>query len=289
MGVRFPPRAQKNVEQNLKNLISSIPKEVSHVTETLENAGFRAYLVGGCVRDLLMEREPKDWDVTTNATPEQVMGLFEKTIYENNFGTVGVCVPISENVARETEPHLIPLLKGEEAPSNSQEKAGDEVNHETSKYLIVEVTPHRTEAKYSDFRHPDDVVFTENIEDDLKRRDFTVNAMAIRHIKGQVSLMDMFGGVKDIKDKTLRCVETPDDRFTEDALRMLRAVRFACQLDFSVSHETTESILKNTELIKKISSERIREEFVKIIMSKNGSSGIVMLQKFGLLKNIIPE
>jgi tRNA nucleotidyltransferase (CCA-adding enzyme) len=261
------------VEQNLKNLISKIPKEVSRVTDTLEKAGFEAYLVGGCVRDLLMNKEPKDWDITTNAKPEQIIGLFDKTVYENTFGTVGICIPaevfVKENVARET------LLNN--------------VSCETPKYNIIEVTPYRIEAKYSDFRHPDEIKFSDKLEDDLKRRDFTVNAMAFRNSKENSGITDMFEGLKDIKDKTLKAVGNGDDRFAEDALRMLRAVRFACQLDFSVSYETMESILKNAELLKRISGERIRDEFVKIIMSPNPTSGIVMLQKFGLLKNIIPE
>ena len=258
------------MEQNTKNLISKIPEEVSHVTSTLEGAGFEAYLVGGCVRDLFMEREPKDWDITTNAKPEQIIGLFEKTVYENTFGTVGVCLPILENVSRET-------------------LVGD-VSHGTPEYKIIEVTPYRIEAKYSDFRHPDEVKFSDKLEDDLKRRDFTVNALALssgQNSKGH--LVDLFDGIKDIKDKMLKAVGSPDERFAEDALRMLRAVRFACQLGFSVSYETTESILKNSESIKKISAERIRDEFEKIIMSENPAVGIVMLQKFNLLKNIIPE
>ncbi|MFA6353960.1 MAG: HD domain-containing protein [Candidatus Paceibacterota bacterium] len=252
-----------------KSLILKIPKEVSHVTDTLEKAGFEAYLVGGCVRDLLMDKEPKDWDITTNAKPEQIIGLFEKTVYENTFGTVGVCVPFfddTQDVSRET-------LEGN-------------VSQETSKYKIIEVTPYRIEAKYSDFRHPDEVKFSDSLEDDLKRRDFTINSMALSP-KGQ--LIDLFNGIKDIKDKTLKAVGNSDDRFTEDALRMLRAVRFSCQLNFSVAYETTESILKNSDLIKKISAERIHDEFIKIIMSSNPASGIVMLQKFNLLKNIIPE
>jgi len=238
-----------------KNLISKIPQEVTRVTKKLEEAGFQAYLVGGCVRDLLIGREPKDWDVTTNTKPEQIITLFEKTVYENTFGTVGVIV------SRETD--------------------GKDVIRET-----IEVTPYRLEAKYSDFRHPDEVKFSEKLEDDLKRRDFTVNALALDS-KGQ--LVDLFDGLKDIKNKALRAVGEADDRFKEDALRMLRAVRFSCQLDFSVSYETTESILKNAELIKKISAERICDELKKIIMSPSPASGITMLQKFGLLKNIIPE
>ncbi len=245
---------------NLKDLLDKVPKEVSHVTQALEKAGFEAYLVGGCVRDLMMNREPKDWDVTTNATPEQIITLFEKTVYENTFGTVGVCV------ARETNT--------------------TDVIRETPEYEIIEVTPYRTEAKYSDFRHPDEVKFSDKLEDDLKRRDFTVNALALSS-KGQ--LVDLFEGIKDIESKTLRAVGNPDDRFTEDALRMLRAIRFSCQLDFSLAQETYTSINKNAELIKKISPERIRDELVKIINSENPATGIVLLQKFGLLKNIIPE
>src|SRR3989338_6720667 len=142
-----------------KDLIKYIPKEVSHVTQTLEKAGFEAYLVGGCVRDLVMSqilseveggREPKDWDVTTNAKPEQIMALFENTVYENTFGTVGV------------------------------------VSGET----MVEVTPYRLEAKYSDFRHPDEVKFSNKLEDDLKRRDFTINALALNSIGHVVDLFD---------------------------------------------------------------------------------------------------
>lgn len=252
LGVRIPPSAQNKLEQNIKNLLSKVPKEVSHVTQILEGAGFEAYLVGGCVRDLILGKEPKDWDVTTNAKPEQIVALFEKTVYENTFGTVMV---IQEDVSQET-------LKQ------------------------IEVTPYRIEAKYSDFRHPDEVKFSDRLEDDLKRRDFTVNALALSP-KGQ--LIDLFEGLKDINDGIIKAVGNPDARFNEDALRMLRAIRFSCQLNFSLSQETYESILKNSELIKKISAERIRDEFIKIINSENPAAGITLLQKFGLLKNIIPE
>src|SRR5665647_404938 len=171
----------------LKNLIEKIPEEVSHVTDTLEKAGFEAYLVGGCVRDLLMEREPNDWDITTNAKPEQIIELFEKTVYENKFGTVAVIVP------RET-------------------KEIDVSQGTTESNFVIEVTPYRTEAKYSDFRHPDEVKFSEKLEDDLKRRDFTINAMALDS-KGH--LVDLFDGIKDIQNKTLRTVGEPDERFAE--------------------------------------------------------------------------
>ena len=248
--------------KNMVNINVKIPKEVSHVTETLEKAGFEAYLVGGCVRDLVIGLEPKDWDVTTNAKPEQIIGLFEKTVYENQFGTVAV---IQENVS-----------------------------HETLK--VIEVTPYRIEAKYSDFRHPDSGKFSDKIEDDLKRRDFTVNALALGG-KGPAAakalagkhVLDLFGGLKDIKDKTLRTVGKPDDRFNEDALRMLRAVRLSLQLDFSIAEESAASIIKNANLIEKISEERIREELIKIILSSRPAVGVALLQKFDLLKYIIPE
>ena len=243
----------------MENIASKKPKEVSHVTDTLEKAGFEAYLVGGCVRDLIMDKEPKDWDVTTNAKPEQIVGLFDKNVYENTFGTVGVYV--------------------------SRITSDLDVSRETPEYMVIEVTPFRIEAKYSDFRHPDKVKFSDKLEDDLKRRDFSINAMAYRNN----IITDIFSGLTDIKDRTIRTVGNPDDRFSEDAIRMLRAVRFAVQLNFSLAQETADSILKNADLVKKISEERIRDELIKIIMSGNPGTGFVMLEKFGLLKNIIPE
>ena len=278
------------VETNLKNLISKIPEQVSQVTKTLEDGGFEAYLVGGCVRDLIMGREPKDWDITTNAKPEQIIALFEKTVYENTFGTVGVCLPANSAagipVSQETEELFPPEADRHE--TKTLDVARETI--EKAEYMIIEVTPYRIEAKYSDFRHPDDVKFSDKLEDDLKRRDFTVNAMAL-NIKdiGNPNLTDMFEGIKDIESKILRTVGEANERFNEDALRMLRAIRFSCQLDFSVAYETVDNIIKNSQLIKNISQERIRDEFVKIILSKNPSAGIVMLQKFNLLKNIIPE
>lgn len=219
---------------------------------TLERAGFQAYLVGGCVRDMLLGRAPKDWDVTTNAKPDDIIGLFEKTVYENKFGTVAV---IREDVSDET-------------------------------LRQIEITPYRVEAKYSDFRHPDEVTFSDKLEDDLGRRDFTANALAL---SGKGELIDLYRGVQDIQSGTIRTVGNPDDRFTEDALRMLRAVRFAVELGFTISHETAESAAKNSALVKKISAERIHDEFAKIIASPNPAAGMVMLEKFDLLKHIVPE
>jgi putative nucleotidyltransferase with HDIG domain len=237
------------------NLIdnSKIPLYVTHVTSTLEKAGFEAFIVGGCVRDLLIERSPKDWDITTDAKPEEIIPLFEKTVYENTFGTVAV---IDET----------------------------NVSGETRK---IEVTPYRIEAKYSDFRHPDQVKYSDNIGDDLKRRDFTMNALAYNISKGQI--IDLYKGQEDIRDRVVRAVGQANDRFNEDALRMLRAIRFSTQLGFAVDYDTMQAISDNSNLIKNISNERIHDEFVKIIESNNPSIGIGMLSKLGLLKYIIPE
>ncbi len=259
--------------QELKNKIdvSQIPSFVTRVTDTLEKAGFEAYIVGGCVRDLLLGREPKDWDITTNATPEEIISLFEKTVYENKFGTVAVV--FESEVTRETQDNV----SRERTPGVSRVTKPD----------IVEVTPYRTETKYSDNRHPDEVKFSNNIEDDLKRRDFTINAMAFNVTRE--TLIDLYKGQDDLKDMSLKAVGNSEERFSEDALRMLRAVRFAVELGFTISHETMEGVIHNAVKIQNISFERIRDEFEKIILSPNPSTGVDMLQKFGLLKYIIPE
>ena len=243
----------------------AIPSYVTHVTTELEKAGFEAYIVGGSVRDLLLGRTPKDWDVTTNATPEQIIPLFTKTVYENKFGTVAV---VLEDWPRDEVTHEMIAI----------------VSRET---FIVEVTPYRTETTYSDFRHPDQVSFSSKLEDDLMRRDFTINAMAYSFSKD--ILIDLYKGQEDLKDKSLKTVGEASLRFKEDALRMLRAVRFAVELGFSISHETMVAVLNQSELIQKISTERIRDEFEKIILSPEPAVGIGMLQKFRLLKYFIPE
>ncbi len=241
----------KNIPKN-----SIIPPEITSVVEILEKNGYEAYLVGGCVRDILLGRIPKDWDVTTNAIPEQIISIFPKTFYENTFGTVGV---VNENTTDET-------LK------------------------IVEVTPYRLESSYTDFRHPDIVKFSTKLEDDLKRRDFTINAIAVSLSKGAIKdIVDLFGGFKDIKDKTIRTVGNPSDRFTEDALRMMRAIRLATELGFTINIDTRKAIQSHKDLINKVSVERIRDEFVKIIMSDQPKLGIEMLYESGILELIIPE
>ncbi len=235
---------------------NTVPKEVLNIVETLEKGGFQAYLVGGCVRDLLLGKAPKDWDITTNANPDQIQGLFPKTVYENVYGTVAVINELTED--------------------------------ETVKN--VEVTPYRLESGYSDRRHPDTIKFSDKIEDDLKRRDFTVNAMAVSLSKGAIKdIVDLHGGFKDLKDKIIRTVGDPKDRFNEDALRMMRAVRLAVELDFSIEKSTMTAIESLNSLLKEIAIERIRDEFVKIVQSKQPKNGLELLHELKLLVHIVPE
>jgi putative nucleotidyltransferase with HDIG domain len=231
----------------------SIPEEIENTTKTLENGGFEAYLVGGCVRDLFLHKKPKDWDITTNATPEQIISLFPHTFYENTYGTVGVVI--------------------------------DEAVDETLKN--IEITPYRLESEYSDNRRPDYVKFAENLDDDLKRRDFTMNALA--YSMSLKKLIDLYNGQKDITEKTIRTVGEANERFSEDALRILRAIRFHSELGFSISQETEKAIIENAHLLEKISRERIRDEFTKIILSEKPMTGLIALRKFNLLRYIVPE
>jgi tRNA nucleotidyltransferase (CCA-adding enzyme) len=228
-----------------------IPKEVKSVIGNLQKAGFQAYIVGGCVRDFLLEKEPKDWDVTTNAKPEEIQKVFPDSFYENNFLTV---------TAR--------------------------TGSKKAELAEIEITTYRLEAKYSDKRHPDEVRYAKKLEDDLSRRDFTVNAMAMDEKK---KVIDLFDGQKDLDKKIIRTVGSPEERFNEDALRMLRAARFATTLGFKIEEKTAEAIKKNSIWLEAISKERIRDEFVKIIMADNAAGGIELLRELGLLKYIVPE
>ena len=237
---------------HMNSLHLSVPAEAKDVCLTLQSAGYGAYLVGGCVRDLLLGREPNDWDVTTNATPEKIQALFEETFYENDFGTVGV-VTTSEN----------PSLK------------------------VIEVTPYRIEGKYSHARHPDEVRFSEKLDDDLERRDFTVNAIALDPITGEI--VDLHGGREDLRRKTIRTVGEASKRFEEDALRMLRAVRLSAQLDFTIDPETLSGIAAQSSQLERISRERVRDELVRILATGRPMQALYICEKLGLLKYIIPE
>ena len=229
-----------------------IPEEIQRVSRKLREAGFEAYLVGGCVRDLLLGRTPKDWDITTNAHPNQIQEIFPDSFYENDYGTVGV-----------------------------------KTESEDSSLSIVEVTPYRSEGEYSDKRRPDEVTFGVSLDEDLARRDFTVNAIAFDDSKGQ--LVDPFGGQKDIKDNVLRTVGEADKRFAEDALRMMRAVRFVAELGFAIDTETASAIHKNSEHLSHVSRERIRDELVRILNSKQPMTSLVLAQQLGLLEYIAPD
>jgi len=228
-----------------------IPKEVKSILQSLQERGFEAYIVGGCVRDFLLGRDPKDWDVTTNAKPEEIQKVFPDSFYENKFLTVTV-------------------RTGGKKPELAE----------------IEVTTYRFEAEYSDKRHPDEVKYAEKLEDDLSRRDFTVNAIAMDLKK---NITDLFEGQKDLKSKIIRTVGKAEERFSEDALRMLRAVRFATTLGFTIEKNTAEAIKKNSIWLDAISKERIRDEFLKIIMADKPAEGIELLRELGLLKFIMPE
>lgn len=229
-----------------------IPKEIKKITKNLEKEGFEAFVVGGCVRDGLLKKKPKDWDIASNATPEEVREIFENSYSNNDFGTVTVLTKSED-----------PTLKE------------------------VEITPYRTEEDYRDGRHPEKVEWAKTIEEDLSRRDFTINALAYRPAKDK--LVDLFDGKKDLKEEIIRAVGDPEERFGEDALRMMRAARFATVLEFKIEKETKEAIKENSSLLKDISNERIKEELLKIIMSKNAATGIEILRRLKLLKHIIPE
>jgi len=244
----------------IKINIKLIPKKVLFCIEELQKKNFEAYIVGGCTRDLLRGAEPNDWDITTNATPEEIQAVFIdkniKTFYENDFGTVGVAFPLKQEG-----------------------------------FEIVEITTYRNEAIYSDNRHPDKVTWSKTIDEDLKRRDFTINAIAITPKNGIFEMIDLFEGQKDIKNKIIRTVNKPNDRFSEDALRMMRAIRLEAVLgfDWKIEQKTLNAIKNNAKLLKNISKERIRDELIKIIMSENAVKGIESLRNSGLLTYILPE
>lgn len=231
---------------------AQIPTVVQKTAEALEAAGFEAYLVGGCVRDLLRSKIPKDWDLTTNAHPDDIQRIFPEHYANNDFGTIGV----------KTEDEDIRLQ-------------------------VIEVTPYRSESGYSDLRRPDTVTFGVSLDEDLSRRDFTVNALAYR-IKTE-TLVDHFGGIEDLEAKRLKTVGDAHDRFNEDALRMMRAVRLAAELDFVIDGATMTAISENSLLLKHISIERVAAEFLRIINSPEPMQGMIFLQKLGLLEQFIPE
>ncbi len=230
------------------NLRRKVPRSARQVIQHIKGAGGKAYLVGGCIRDLLRNQSPKDWDIATNLPPEQIKPLFRK-VHEVGaaFGTL-----------------IVPFRGG-----------------------VYEVTTFRTEHGYSDGRHPDEVAYTDQLGEDLKRRDFTINAMAWDPDTEQIE--DPFGGIYDLARRQIRAVGNPLERFREDALRLLRAVRFAAQLEFRIEKETYRAICAQAEGLRRISAERIREELNRILLSRKPSHGFILLHETGLLGIILPE
>lgn len=240
-----------------------IPKEVGAIGSRLIEAGFEAYAVGGCVRDMLLGKVPADWDIATSARPEDIQRLFPDSFYENKFGTVTVVTASKKESLRH-----------------------------------IEVTPYRAETVYSDRRHPDNIEFARTIEQDIKRRDFTLNAMAVQ-LKTQsekrkteedtLRIIDLFGGHNDLKEKLVRAVGNAEERFKEDALRLLRAVRIATQLDFDIEPNTARAMAKHANLLQAVSAERIRDEFSKLVMSDMPERGIEILRELRLLPYVTKE
>lgn len=223
-----------------------IPEQAKFIIETIREAGFEAYVVGGCVRDSLMGRVPEDWDITTSAEPEQVKALFRRTIDTGiQHGTVTIML----------------------------DRQG------------FEVTTYRVDGKYEDNRHPKEVTFTPSLEEDLKRRDFTINAMAYSEEDG---LVDLFGGLEDMKKKRICCVGDAEERFGEDALRMMRAVRFSAQLGYCIEEKTQEAIRKLVPALCHISAERIQVELVKLLVSDHPDY-LRIAYDTGITNMILPE
>ena len=262
-------------------MVELIPPEILAIYKKFQNSKFEVYLIGGCVRNLLLKKEVKDWDLTTNATPKQILNLFPNGFYDNKFGTVGLPIEID------------------------------------AKKQVVEVTTFRTEQGYSDRRRPDHVAWGKSIEEDLARRDFTVNAIALKILRhsgeeerrlqnldsGQgtyrmftfqarmteYEIIDPFNGRKDLENKIVRAVGDPKQRFKEDALRLIRGVRITTEYSFTIEENTWKEIVNDAKLIKEVSGERIQTELLKILATDNPYEGLMLLKNSSLLQYILPE
>lgn len=297
-----------------------LPAAVQSIITKLQEAGFGAFAVGGCVRDVLLGRVPADWDVATNAKPEEIQRLFPKSFYTNKFGTVTVLtgvktppvLPLSGEALSRAAGRSKPLIEAElfNAPPDKGEIEG---------VSEVEVTTYRAEGAYRDQRHPETVRFVADLTEDLARRDFTINAMAmvpatpsrparrdglplrkgekgvtdpyVKHtvVIDDVRVIDLFGGMRDLNAKLIRAVGTPEERFREDALRLLRAVRLAAQLDFTIEAKTLGALTSQAPAVSAVSQERIRDELIKLVMSERPECGFNLLEKTGLLGVVLPE
>ena len=224
----------------------NMPNDVTYIIEQLNNAGFEAYAVGGCVRDSILGRTPDDWDITTSARPEEIKSIFRRTVDTGiQHGTVTVMI----------------------------------------KNNGYEVTTYRIDGEYTDHRRPDGVTFTSKLSEDLMRRDFTINAMAYNDAQG---IIDLYGGLQDIERKLIRCVGNPEDRFDEDALRIMRAVRFAAQLGFEIDKETEKAAERHAPELENVSAERIETELTKLLLSPHPEE-IIKMYELGISKVFLPE
>lgn len=234
----------------------SMPKKALNIIETMKKSGYLCYAVGGSVRDILMGKNTYGWDFTTNATPEQILAVFPDSFYDNQFGTVGI------KIYKDKKP------KEDEKPED-----------------IYEITTYRCEKGYKDHRHPDIVLWGDTLEEDLSRRDLTINAIAW----DGTTLIDPYKGQEDITKKLIQTVGNPNDRFKEDALRMMRAIRIASQLGFQIEEQTRQAIQTNTRLLDAISKERVRDELLKILVAPFAYDGVLLLKNTGLMEYILPE
>lgn len=236
----------------------AIPASVADILKKFERAGYEIYIVGGVVRDILLGRLTNDWDFTTNATPEEILKIIEGGLYNNQFGTV-----FSDNPDDASRPH--------------------------------EITTFRKEEGYTDFRHPDKISWGKSLSDDLSRRESPISAIALKPISvvkdkpSEFELIDKYQGQRDLKNKIYRALGDPNERFNEDALRMMRAIRIASELGFTIEEETLYAIKKNATLINKIAKERVKEELFKLLASPNPYEGILLLRNSGIMAEILPE
>jgi len=288
----------------------SIAKTALAVISLLEKAGYESYLVGGTVRDLLLNRPQGDLDLTTNALPEEILQIFPDGFYENKFGTVSLPAKYLLEKFSNNQPTNLPTSReeGENYQSETKKKVSA---YQPDTLKPIEITTFRSDGSYVDHRHPEQVVWGKTLTDDLQRRDFTINAIALKinweqsnlkpetwlkqwvslpdFVEVDTNLIDPFNGQRDLQQKIIKAVGDPQQRFEEDALRMLRAIRLAAQLEFAIDQNTLVAIQTKSGLLQHISWERIRDEVFKILLTNKIEDAFNLLLATGLLSHIFPE
>ena len=274
------------------------------IVATLRDRGHQAYLCGGCVRDLLLGREPADYDVTTDATPEQVMRIFPETYAVGaQFGVVLVPIPradttssagVSPAVRRACSPAVLPTQSAGATRNNSTKEQNPATQNRVAtispsspKAHVVEVATFRSDVGYSDGRHPDEVRYSKDPREDVARRDFTINGLLMDPISGEV--LDFVGGRKDLDSHLIRTIGDPALRFAEDKLRMLRAVRFAARFDYRIDPPTFAAMHEMSSRIHQVSHERVRDELTKMLTEGRARQAFLLLDESGLLREVLPE